>query len=1411
MKYFIFSFMLNLFKKLKKLVPFTAAFVISAFLFSCNNIFDTQKSDASAVNYDGEGYILTGIITMQNANYVGDARMAVPDNSGIDLTDADNYDCKIYLDGQEKSVSVSNGVFSLGLNSGDNLVKVVVEKKISSPLGNYNLPVLQSEKTIKISNDAPHTLSEKFVLSPIQDGETVGHIELSMSLTTNVNYVTVTLLDDSKLAGWSRAFGSGPAVCTIQENTATLWDVGLTTSMPLSDSYRVQLDFYDNRTDKNILYSTEQIIEVYANLSTTKWRDTTVNSSGKPSPINNSTGQFVLTDEILEDFANTTIYVDPQNGLDTNGGTYYGKFKTLQKAVDTAVLRNNLKNSSEEFNIYLCGDVNVGLSAFEIDLSGIDRKVTFNIKSNPNRSDTSVKYAIKGSSTGISSALLKIKGKASNKTTVNLCDIQIKGNKNNAQDQSGDKAGGGLYCSNALVNIDNCEITENIAKCGIGIYIAGGGKVNLTGNTLITSNNNIATSDTKGGGVYIESGAVLCMSGNAGIGKTDRTTGIPTSFGETDYGNGTYEGGGVYNCGELYLGYKHNGSQPERNSATALTKGIYANFARGNGAGIYSADGSTIIMASGYITYNKSSEYGGGIYIEKSTSPTRFFMYATAVIGDSVTSTAVTGNTSPSFSNYAKCGGGIYNNGADIYLSYTGILNNVAQKAAGSNVLSGGIKHNAAYLNAENGGGGGIYNKAGTVTIAAGNVSYNRGGWGGGGIFNDSTLNISGGSLLSNASGYGGAVYNHNWFEVSGSPSIPNSYSSGTELPGSNDFFVAVGETGYMQDLQIGSSGISSTDKISITPGDRTRSKQVVSGSSDYYDKFIITKSSSNDVDWVIVTGGKIDADFIVSKSGKDDSSYNGTYEKPFKTIEKAAKECWNSDRVYKIFINGTLEEPQVIPDSSDIMAKALEITKLGSNSGIIDAKQNGRALTISTVVPVTITNITIQNGKAPNDDDKGGGIKINKSGAIVNLGTGVKVIKNEAYSGGGVYIDTGATLCLYDNAEIGKYTDTVNVPTEDNVLTGNGNKARGSAGGVHISGNLYLGKKYDVSSSSYVNADDPGKICYNYAGTQGGGVYVGSSGSLDARSFFIDNNYAGTNGGGIYTNKDISLGSTSNTTLSIKENKAGKGGAIYTARKIKIVQSSFTISYSYANSDGNDIYLNGTSSYIEFTSFINPSTNYKPYIFTNDVSTERQIIRASTEGGMTSEECSTSIKNFVTGHVVLGTQGGYLTDDGTLHEGYKVSVSNAADTISSITDVTSAKLILSGANYGHYGADINSAIRNKSAITFKIDMSGCNMQYININLFISCGNVEELVLPSNTIEIQSSLECRNVKKVTIYSNDGNLTNLSTIFKNCSKLETIRFMGTKEQWNAISRDGEWLHESAPVTVVTCDDGNVAAR
>lgn len=500
MKYFVFSFMLNLFKKLKKLVPFTAVFVISAFLLSCNNVFDTQKKGTSEINYDGEGYVLKGTITKQDADSTEEVRAAVSDVAQIDLSDTQNYLYKIYLNDAEQNVSVTNGEFSLSLNTGSNVVKVVVEKKRTSEGQTYWVAVLQSEKTIDISNAAPHSLSEKFVLSPIQDGTTEGHIDLSMTLTSNVNYVTATLLDDAKLAGWTRAFGSKVAECTIDSNVAKFCDSDETNSMPFSGSYKVQLDFYDNATNKNILYSTEQIIEVYANLSTTKWRDTTINSSTKPSPVK-SDGSFEITQSILDDFVNTTIYVDPQNGLDTNGGTYYGKFKTLQKAVDTAVLRNNLKNSSDEFNIYLCSDIELDQRQ-NIDIDCSSKALKLNIKCDS--TDTSVVRRIYGR-TGQERALIRIKGKSKSDTIINFEKILILSQQNTTTSAEKENQGGGFYVNNAKLTLTRCNVCAHVAKYGAGIYCDTGAQVIAESGTYIASNNTesgIDLSGRQGGGIY---------------------------------------------------------------------------------------------------------------------------------------------------------------------------------------------------------------------------------------------------------------------------------------------------------------------------------------------------------------------------------------------------------------------------------------------------------------------------------------------------------------------------------------------------------------------------------------------------------------------------------------------------------------------------------------------------------------------------------------------------------------------------------------------------------------------------------------------------------------------------------------------------------------------------------------------
>jgi hypothetical protein len=44
-------------------------------------------------------------------------------------------------------------------------------------------------------------------------------------------------------------------------------------------------------------------------------------------------------------------------------------------------------------------------------------------------------------------------------------------------------------------------------------------------------------------------------------------------------------------------------------------------------------------------------------------------------------------------------------------------------------------------------------------------------------------------------------------------------------------------------------------------------------------------------------------------------------------------------------------------------------------------------------------------------------------------------------------------------------------------------------------------------------------------------------------------------------------------------------------------------------------------------------------------------------------------------------------------------------------------------------------------------------------------------------------------------------------FKNCSKLSTLAFIGTMEQWNALSFGTDW-RANVPATKVICSDGEI---
>jgi hypothetical protein len=198
-------------------------------------------------------------------------------------------------------------------------------------------------------------------------------------------------------------------------------------------------------------------------------------------------------------------------------------------------------------------------------------------------------------------------------------------------------------------------------------------------------------------------------------------------------GNGSGNGGGIYNAGTLILS----------NSTVS-----------GNSGGILNDTGGTLIVTNSTISdnnaYNAAQSHGGGIYNNNGATAT-------------LTNSTVSGNR-------AAFGAGIYNTVGALTVTNTTFSNN------NSAVCCGG------------GNGGGIYSAGGTLAVTnstfSGNISYY-----GGGIFNaGGTLNVSNSTFSANwANNNGNGIYN------AASATLKNSIiASGTSgAPGGNCYFAS--------------------------------------------------------------------------------------------------------------------------------------------------------------------------------------------------------------------------------------------------------------------------------------------------------------------------------------------------------------------------------------------------------------------------------------------------------------------------------------------------------------------------------------------------------------------------------------------------------------------------------------------
>lgn len=214
-----------------------------------------------------------------------------------------------------------------------------------------------------------------------------------------------------------------------------------------------------------------------------------------------------------------------------------------------------------------------------------------------------------------------------------------------------------------------------------------------------------------------------------------------------------------------------------------------------------------------------------------------------------------------------------------------------------------------------------------------------------------------------------------------------------------------------------------------------------------------------------------------------------------------------------------------------------LTLTGPGSDQLTISGNNGARIFDIATGIPVTLTNLTMQNGRAAT---AGGAVR-----SAGNLVISDAVLRhNSANADGGALSVTG-NLTL----------------TNTDVLS---NTASGEGGGVKVTGPMVVvnGRFQNNQSGSYgggiyantnITINDT-QFVSNTAASYAGAVWAWTHATI-ANATFDHNRATNLNAGAIYVRYDLAL-----TDSTFSHNSAGQNvGAIWARRDVTIVGSSFS------------------------------------------------------------------------------------------------------------------------------------------------------------------------------------------------------------------------------------------------------------
>lgn len=684
-----------------KAFSFAAAIVAaglfaSASLASCSNLGggygDSSDSANSSVLIVGELPAGMGRVCgkIQNKNDKSSASKTVAPDSDTLETQINHYEICAWGTPDSGSPVPESSPITGTVDSSKNF-------SIDLPFGTWILradavnaddKIILSKKSnpIPLNEDSP-VISQSFRLEYYKNSDETGKLNLPIGFATGrITTISYSLSAQAATPGFPiSGTVAAPAGGTFNLNSTA--DTAFDALPP--GTYDLVVEFLDAN---GIVVRLDQSVQIYSNLTTNK-----INGS---APYVNSSGDVNVSSDVIQKYESSSYYVGGTGASDTNAGTQYDPFLTIQKAmarIDASALA-----STTEFTIYLLGNANLGNNIII---------------------DSGKKISIVGTN-------------ASAKCAVNGADSF-----------SVTMGGSSLKCKNVIFNkVKDFAISagqSEFANCSItnGKSSGNGGGLNVTGTgTKVVLKNCVVAgckSDSFGGGIYVEgplSGAVAeveltdCVVGASSSSCADGTS--------TAYSNFAASGGGGIAIAE-------NGKAVLTN-----TKVLYNATKDNAGGGIRCAFGGVLEITGGQINHNYAGLGGGGIFIYSSTTQVTIDGCA---VGELSADAAPTGITNCGNYSAREGGGGILMSSGVLSTTsgFSVIKNYSTAPTSGGSASGGGIATSPSSTNTA------------SLTLVNTKVSYNASTSAGGGLYAKEytkPFSVTGGEFIGNSAKNGGGL-----------------------------------------------------------------------------------------------------------------------------------------------------------------------------------------------------------------------------------------------------------------------------------------------------------------------------------------------------------------------------------------------------------------------------------------------------------------------------------------------------------------------------------------------------------------------------------------------------------------------------------------------------------------------------